>query len=79
MKRIGPRALIIQSGDLKYGWTFNQQVSKNPKAKKVCADLRAERAKKLYRTRTNAHLRRFSKTRDPKELESARYTQRKEA
>lgn len=78
MERVGPRALIVQSGDLKYGWTFAQQVSKNPKAKKACPDLRQQMAKEKYRTRTNQHIARFQKGRNPKELDSARYTQRKE-
>lgn len=79
MKRIGPIAIIISSTELRtYGWTFAQQVSRNPSAKEAAPDLRSERAGELYKVRTNQHLARFKHSRDIAHIRHALHTRSKE-
>jgi hypothetical protein len=77
MVRIKNNVMAVSFSELKYGWSFSDQVLHNPRSKVMMADRRADRCAELYRLRTNKWVRRFDKTRDNACLDHAKFTNRR--
>ena len=71
MKRLSKNCMVLDFSELGYGWTFESQMRRNPEAKKVYPERRAELLNDALAKRINQHIKRYQKTRDVKHLERA--------
>ena len=74
MKRLSKNCMVTTNLDaMKYGWTFNQQIRKNPEARRVYPDVRADLATRAKHKRVNQHLARYRKDKKLRHIKRAGY------
>ena len=71
MKRLSRNCAVIKSSELKYGWTFEKQLERNPAAKKEFPDRRMEVRNEKLVTRSISLARGGLKLKDPELLRRA--------